>query len=143
MLYGSADALPHFSKGWEKHRMFLDDRQTRFEDQPLPLGAVYFLGERRSEGAPSVEAVRPQAALMSLVADTFANKILDREMRAGEFDVLGRLVSSVPVRKVFPHSDPSRILDLCHVIRDDFASLSKSEENPPFEVAAKFKSTSE
>jgi hypothetical protein len=140
MLYGSADALPPFSKGWEKHRMSLGDRQTRFEDQPLPLGAVYFLGERRSEAAPSVEAVRPQAALMSLVADTFANKILDREMRAKEFDVLGRLVTSVPVRRVFPHSDPSRIFDLCQVIREDFASLKECDENPPFGVAAKSKS---
>src|SRR4029077_4613458 len=111
MLYGSADALPHFSKGWEKHRMSLGDQQTRFEDRPLPLRAVYFLGERRTEAAPSVGAVRPQGAVMSLVADTFANKILDREMRAKEFDVLGRLVTSVPVRRVFPHSDPTRILD--------------------------------
>ena len=140
MLYGSANALPHFSKGWEKHRMALGDQQTRFEDRPLPLRAVYFLGERRSKAAPSVEAVRPQAALMSLVADTFANKILDREMRAKEFDVLGRLVTSVPVRRVLPHNDPSRILDLCQLIRDDFASLKESDENPPIGVAAKSKS---
>jgi hypothetical protein len=143
MLYGSADALPHFSKGWEKQRLSLGELETRFENHPLPLGAIYFLGERRSEAAPSVEAVRPQAALMSLIADTFANKILDREMRAREFDVLGRLVTSVPVRRVFPHSDSSRILDLCQVIREDFASLRKSEENLPFEVATNSKSAFE
>jgi hypothetical protein len=143
MLYGSADALPHFSKGWEKHRMSLDDRQTRFESQPLLLGAVYFLRERRSEAAPLVETIRPQAALMSLVTDTFANKILDREMRAREFDVLGRLVTSVPVRQVFPHSNPSRILDLCRLVREDFASLKKSDENQPFVVATNSKSTFE
>jgi hypothetical protein len=142
-LYGSADALPHFSKGWEKHRMFLGDSQTRFENQPLPLAAVYFLGERRSEGAPSVEAVRPQEALMSLVADTFANKILDREMRAREFDVLGRLVSSVPIRRVFSHSNPSRILDLCRAIREDFGSLKKVPEDPPLLVTANRKSAFE
>jgi hypothetical protein len=143
MLYGSADALPHFSKGWEKHRMSLGDRQARFENRPLPLGAVYFLGERRSEAASSVEAVRPQAALLSLVADTFANKILDREMRAREFDVLGRLVTSVAVRQVFPNSDPSRILDLCRLIREDFASLKKSDERAPFVVATASKSAFE
>jgi hypothetical protein len=143
MLYGSADALPHFSKGWEKHRMSLDERQTRFESQPHLLGAVYFLRERRSEAAPLVETIRPQAALMSLVTDTFANKILDREMRAREFDVLGRLVTSVPVRQVFPHSNPSRILDLCRLIREDFASLKKSDGNQPFVVATNSKSTFE
>jgi hypothetical protein len=61
-------------------------------------------------------------------------------MRAKEFDVLGRLVTSVPVRRVFPHSDPSRIFDLCRLIRDDFASLKECDENPPFGVAAKSKS---
>jgi len=125
MLYGSPDALPHFSKGWEKHRLSLGEGQTRFENQPLALGAVYFLGERRSNDAPSVEAVRPQAALLSLVADTFANKVLDREMRAHEFDVLSRLVAAVPIRRVFPNSDPSRIHDLCRVIREDFAAIKE------------------
>jgi len=126
MLYGSADALPHFSKGWEKRRLALGNGQARFENHPLPLGAIYFLGERRTDAAPSVEAVRPQAALLSLVADTFANKVLDRDMRAREFEVLGRLVNRVPVRRVFPHSDPSRICDLCRFIRQDFAALKES-----------------
>jgi len=125
MLYGSPEALPHFSKGWEKHRLSLGEGQTRFESHPLALGAVYFLGERRSNGAPSVEAVRPQAALLSLVADTFANKVLDREMRAHEFDVLSRLVAAVPIRRVFPNSDPARIRDLCRVIRQDFAAIKE------------------
>ena len=143
MLFGSPEALPHFSKGWEKHRMHLGNWQTRFESHAVPLGAVYLLGERRSEAAPSVEAVRSQAALLALVADTFANKILDREMRALEFEVLGRLVTHVPVRRVFPHSDPSRIRDLCRVIREDFASQKKISEDPPFVLAAKSKSVLE
>jgi len=125
-LYGSADALPHFSTGWEKHRLPLGDGKTRFEKRPLPLGAVYFLGERRSDLAPFVEVVRPQAALLSLVAGTFANKILDRDLRAREFKVLSRLVRTVSVRRVFPHSEAARVRDLCRVIREDFASLPAS-----------------
>jgi hypothetical protein len=131
MLYGSPDALPHFSKSWEKRRLKLDDGQARFENYPLPLGAVYFLGERRANDAPLVEEVRPQAALLSLVADTFANKVLDREMRAREFEVLGRLVKSVPVRRVFPNSDPTRIPDLCRAIQQDFAALKDSVRTQP------------
>jgi hypothetical protein len=134
MLYGSADALPPFSKGWEKQRLSLGDRETRFESQPLPLGAIYFLGERRAEAAPSVESVRPQAALLSLVADSFASKTLDRELRAREFEVLGRLVTRVPMRRVFAHSDGSRIHDLCRVIREDFASWKESTQGPPLAV---------
>jgi hypothetical protein len=123
MLYGSSEALPRFSGGWEKRRLALGDQGTRFEDRPLPLGAIYLLGDRRPDQAPSVEGVRPRAGLLSLVADTFANKILDREMRAREFAVLGRLVTAVPIRRLHPHSDSSRLEELCEVIREDFASL--------------------
>ena len=143
MLFGSPDVLPHFSKNWEKQRLFLGERQTRFESRPVPLGAVYFLGERRSEAAPAVEAVRSQKALLALVADTFANKILDREMRAREFDVLGRLVTSVPVRQVFPHSDPLRIRDLCRVLREDFASVKRLTEDTPCVLTGKSESAFE
>ena len=123
--------------------MFLGERETRFENRPIQLGAVYFLGERRAEAAPAVEAVRSQTALLALVADTFANKILDREMRAREFDVLGRLVTGVPVRQVFPNSDPARIHDLCRVIREDFASVRKITEASPFILTAKSESAFE
>jgi hypothetical protein len=126
MLYGSPEALPHFSTGWEKRRLALGDRGTRFEDRSLPLGGIYLLGDRRPAQAPFVEGVGPQAGLLSLVADTFANKILDREMRAREFSVLGRLVTTVPIRRIHPHSDASRLQELCAVIREDFASLHSS-----------------
>jgi len=69
--------------------------------------------------------VRPQSALLSLVAETYANKILDRGMRAREFEVLGRLVTSVPVRRVQPHPDPARLTQLCQVIQEDFDSLDR------------------
>jgi hypothetical protein len=123
MLYGSAEALPRFSTGWEKRRLVLGNQGTRFESRSLPLGAIYLLGERRPDQAPFVEAVRQQAALLSLVADTFANKILDREMRGREFALLSQLVTTVPIRRVHPHGDASRLEELCALIREDFAAL--------------------
>ena len=123
MLYGSAEALAPFSPSWDKRCLPLGDQGTRFERRPLPLGAIYILGERRPEPAPYVEKVRPQAGLLSLVADTFANKILDRERRAREFAVLGQLVTAVPIRRIYPHHDATRLKDLCRVIREDYASL--------------------
>jgi len=130
-LYGAPDAIPPFSQGWEKKRLTLGDKQSRFESRSLPLAAVYLLGERRAERAPFVEAVRPQVALLSLVADTFANKVLNREMRAREFEVLGHLVSRVPVRRVFPHSDPYHVGDLCRLIEEDLAAFPNSAHAHP------------
>jgi hypothetical protein len=72
--------------------------------------------------------MRPQTALLDLVANTYANKVLDREMRAREFDVLGRLATAVPIRRVFPHSDPNRVRDLCRVIETDLIALRDSTQ---------------
>jgi hypothetical protein len=124
MLYGSSEALPRFIPDWDKRRLDLGNQGTRFENRSLPLGAIYILGERRLDPAPFLESIRPQRALLSLVADTYANKILDREMRASEFEVLGRLVTTIPIRQVHPHKDANRLEELCRVIREDFATLN-------------------
>ena len=131
LLYGSSEVLPRFSEGWEKRRLMLGEQGTRFENRSLPLGAVYLLGERRPDPAPYVEAIRPPAALLALVADTFATKVLDRELRAREFAVLGRLVSTVPVRRVYPHREADRLEDLCKVIRQDLDSLNIQRSSRP------------
>jgi len=123
MLYDSPEALPRLIPDWDKRQLTLGEEGTRFESRCLPLGAIYILSERRPDPAPSIEAIRPQNALLALVADTYANKILDREMRAREFAVLGRLVTTVPIRRVYPHEDLTRLAELCRVIREDFESL--------------------
>lgn len=123
MLYGSVEEFPRFIPDWDKRRLELGQQGTRFESRSLQLGAIYVLDERRPDPAPYIESMKPQKALLALVADTYANKILDREMRANEFALLGRLVTSVPVRRVYPHEDASRIEELCKVIRKDFEAL--------------------
>lgn len=123
MLYNSAEALPRLIPDWDKRRLALGNRGTHFESRCLPLAAIYVLSERRPDPAPYIEAIRPQSALLALVADTYANKILDREMRAREFAVLGRLVTTVPIRRVYAHEDATRLEELCKVIREDLDSL--------------------
>ncbi len=120
-LFGAPDALPRFSPNWDKRYLDLSQMGMRFEPRLLPLGAVYLLGERRQgEVATSVGAITSREALVGLVANTYANNLLDAAMRAHEFALLGRLVAGVPVRRVTPHADPARLPDLCRVILDDF-----------------------
>jgi hypothetical protein len=130
MLYDSSEALPRLIPDWEKRRLDLGEQGTLFESRCLPLGAIYVLGERRPDPAPFVEVVRPQSAFLALVADTYANKILDQAMRAREFEVLGRLVTSVPIRRVCAHEGAARLEELCKVVREDFESLDLPEIRP-------------
>jgi hypothetical protein len=117
MLYGTEKALPAFSRNWKKRQLLLAENRLGFEEQPLPLGAIFLLGERTTEAAaPFVETVAPKDGLFSLVADTYATNLLDRDMRAREFELLGRMLGFVPVRRLRPHEDALRIDALCSVI---------------------------
>ena len=126
ICHDSPGTLPRIIPGGEKRRLALGNEGARFESRLLRLGAIYLLGDRRPDPAPYVEEIRGQAALLSLVADTYGNKTLDRDLRAQEFRVLGQLVEKVPILRVFPHEDLSRIGDLCRVIRENFVSLQTS-----------------
>jgi len=118
-IYGSAEALPRFSENYEKRRLSLGKQELRFAERALPLGAIYILGERRGDPAPLVQEIAPQAAFLSLVANTFATNILDSGMRAKEFETLGRLVPSVPIRQLCAHQDASRLTDLSDLLREE------------------------
>jgi hypothetical protein len=131
MLYGSSEALPRFVPDWDKRRLDLGEHGTLFESRTLPLGAIYVLSGRRPDPGPCVESMKPRKALLTLVVDTYANKILDREMRAREFMVLGQLVTTVAVRRIHPHTDPSRLQELCKIICEDFEAINLSKSVLP------------
>jgi len=117
-LYGSQKVLPNFSANWGKRQLLLTENGLRFANRPLPLAGIFLLGERISDAAaPLVERGALGDALIRLVANSYATNLLDVEMRAREFELLGRLVASVPIWSLRPHTDPSRIGELCNLIQ--------------------------
>lgn len=119
LIYGSADALPRFIPNWEKRRMTLEGDEIRFEKRALPLGGVYILDER-SVTTPFMEPLTTQGAFVSLVANTYATDFLDREMRAKEFGVLSRLVSSVPIHRLYARQEPLPLNGFCDSLCKQF-----------------------
>jgi hypothetical protein len=133
-LYGSPDALPTLTPTWEKCRLDLTGQGYHFQEQPTQLAAVYALDERRDEPvAPYVEAFSGRAALLRLLGNTYASRLLYPPARNREFELLGRLARTVPLRRVFPHADPRRLAGLCDVIREDFRA---STDHPTARVSA-------
>jgi hypothetical protein len=123
-LYGNANHLPKLTPNWDKCYLDLTERPQQFQSEPLPLAAIYELSERCEEPrAPFIEPVGHTAGLMSLIANTYATKLIDKEMRARQFDVLTRVLNNVPLRRVTPHRDPARIPELCDAIVNDFESI--------------------
>jgi hypothetical protein len=124
-LFGRPGALPQVTSTWEKRYLPLGN--GNFESVSRPLGAIYFLASRTSEpSAPRLESMNGREALLELVQNTYMNWLLDRGQRAAELDVLSRLASNVPVRKLTPHADPARIDQLCELIlRDSEATIGR------------------
>jgi hypothetical protein len=120
-LYGSADAVPRFVSSWDKRRLSEGSHGLKFEERTLPLGAIYVLGERQEVMASTIAPLSAETAFLTLVANTYATSILDPEMRASEFRVLGRLIESVPTQRLSPVQDLQQLDELCSLIADDFA----------------------
>ena len=120
-LYGSETHLPKLTPNWEKCYLDLTERPEQFQRKPLPLAAIYQLvGRSDDRAAPFVARVDRTEGLISLVANSYATKLMDKQMRAREFELLTRVLNSVPLRRVTPHTDPARIPELCDSILDDF-----------------------
>ncbi|MGH9690432.1 MAG: hypothetical protein ACRD4C_04970 [Candidatus Acidiferrales bacterium] len=120
LVYGTSDALPPPIPNWEKRRLSLATEKDQFEKRALPLSRIYLLGERRADVAHRLEAIPVQTALMSLIANAYATNILDRDMRAKEFVLLSRLVSSMPIRRLHAQQNPAKLTELCDVLSKDF-----------------------
>lgn len=104
LLYGADDALPKLvpaSDWWDKRYLDLDQAGLRFQDQPAPLGGVYLLEPPdQSVLGARIGPVPPLEALPRLIPNTYANYALNREMRAAEFQTLGRLLRQVTVKEL-------------------------------------------
>ena len=120
-LYGSETHLPKLTPNWDKCYLDLTEHAEQFQAEPLPLAAIYHLSERRHDAvAPFVQSLDRSEGLLSLIANTYATKLMDKDMRAREFELLTRVLNHVPLRRVTPHADPARIPELCDSIVKDF-----------------------
>jgi hypothetical protein len=121
-ILGDGGALPLISPGWDKCFMPLDP-QEQFEARSLPLGGIYVLQKRESGLAvPVVDRMTGSDAFIALLGNTYMNYLPDAEKRRREFELLGRVVASVPIRRVHTGADLSMLTNLCEAIAADARS---------------------
>jgi hypothetical protein len=124
LLYGSPGALPAISPGWEKRCLNLGEAEgTKFEERPLPVGAIYVLEKSAGGSEKGVEIVSQKTALMTLIGNTYATNFLDATQRAEEFEVLSRVVATVPVRRIVRGRSVAELEPFCAAIQRDFAGI--------------------
>jgi hypothetical protein len=122
-LFGQAEALPRIvptHPTWDKRYLDLTQPSYQFQHQAVPLARIYALGRRKNAPEfPQIESMRTQTAMMALVANAYTTYLLDKRMRAAEFEVLSQLVRSVDLRQVNPHADPTFLPQLVEVLLND------------------------
>jgi hypothetical protein len=117
ILLGTSGALPRLTPTWEKRALNVRGQGWSWSEDAAPLRAVVLLAPRVDDaGAPRVDAVPAGEAFVLLAANSYANYLLDDQMRAEEFMALARVMSAVRVVRATPHSDPARIGELVRVI---------------------------
>jgi hypothetical protein len=119
LLYGSTEALPHFSLGWTKRRLDLAAHRA-FAGRPLPLVAVYLLKPRSdAPAAPFVSAISVGRAMVHLLANIYGNRLLHDQLRVQELDTVHHLARSVPIKTATANQDGTSLKRFCAVILDD------------------------
>lgn len=110
ILFGADSALPALTPNWSKLGLVVESAGLGMVKEAVPLGLVLLLEPRADEArAPRIERVPGGEALVGLVTHSYANYLLDATERAIELRAVGRLTSSVPVRRLVPHADAARL----------------------------------
>jgi hypothetical protein len=123
-LFGDAEALPRIVSSWDKRYLDLTRPPYRFAREPAPLAAIYILGDRLAPGLPAqISALEGTQALLRLIANTYSNDFIDANTRAREFEVLGRIVRQLPIRRVRAPDDRGSVTRVCETILEDFHTL--------------------
>ena len=119
-VYGPSHALPQIVPTWEK--LFIDlGSDGRFHEQIAPLGAVYVLEARSSAAnAPLIEQLSPGESLIALLTNTHGRYLVDSDMRQREFAIATEVVRQIPVRRVLPHVDITRLDQMIDLMLEDF-----------------------
>jgi hypothetical protein len=123
-LYGSSESLSRVFSQTDKHFVELNQSSIpnasswRFFPQPLPLKAIYILGERQqSLASPHLEVLIPQFGLMHLITHIYPQSLkLERNMQAREFTLLGRLATAVPMLQLHRRDSLSELPNICEVM---------------------------
>lgn len=92
--------LPGYSKRYMDSKSLIDQR--------VGLGAIYLLRRGEVEAA-EIAPMAASAALIALVSCTYANYLIDRQMRAYEFQMLQKLVTRVPAFTLIIPNDLARL----------------------------------
>jgi hypothetical protein len=119
-LAKNAESLPPVYSDYNS-RYFSLAEENQFCSDPLPLAAIYVLGEIDDQyNIPFVETIKPQEKLLKLLENTVGSFVLTASERAQEFRILSQIARKIPVSKLFYARQIKSLPVQCQTIVDDF-----------------------
>lgn len=126
LLFGTGDALPRITTGWEKRYLQLEDDAYPFQSEDVSLAAIYFLHPRRSDiSAPIIESEPEREAMVKLIGNIGGNYLLGQVEPASSFDLLQRIARYVPLRRLVPCSGAASLPQLRDAVVHDLQLLQE------------------
>jgi hypothetical protein len=125
-LFGHENALPRITPQhptWDKCYLDLSTEGYSFQREAVPLIVLYSGFEDEAAASPRLENVGRKDSLLDLLANSYANHLLDRHMRESEFALLGRVADEVPMRRFRIRRGLDQLDALREVILEDCESL--------------------
>ena len=137
-LYDSEVDLARIFRSSEKRFIDLSDNSSeiksktawRFQSEPLPLAAIYILGERQPGlAAAKIEPIPPAMAVMKLMEQRSVSHLkLDADKQGREFAGFSRVAMTVPMRRVTRRDSLEALPQLCDAILADLAGIAVSSQ---------------
>jgi hypothetical protein len=124
MLFGSADALPPFTPGWEKRCFDLSAGDLPPVQAQQTLRSIYLISDEEVTGTPRITPVSGRAAMMALLGNIYGSRLFHRELRVRELDLVRTLAASLPVKRVSRGPGQASIDALCDAVLDDLTCPS-------------------
>ncbi len=127
-LTDNPDELPIVYSHRDSRYVSLDETNN-FRPQPLPLSAIYVLGEVSDEyKIPFIEPINVQDKLVALLVNTYGSYVVMKDLRAKEFKVLAEIAQKIPMRKLFYAHDISTLSTQCELIIKDFREITNDKK---------------
>lgn len=100
------------------------DLNDSFWDTPLPLGAIYILGEtEETDGRPYVAPISAER-IIHLHSNTFAGYIVTADLQKQEFETIGQVAKKIPVQYLHFGRNVKLVYQQCDAILKDQKQLN-------------------
>ena len=130
-IFGPAARLPRVSEVYRKHIVDLGGRGLPVCDRPLPVEAIFLLDHRTASRAVEIAPVSERDGLVGLAGNTYGAYLLDRELRAREFEILADVVRRARPRSLRFEEGFDRLTANCDTVARSCARADGCDALPP------------